>query len=145
MAVGFDPADAQTREISHGILTGIVGRLASRRALSGENGVLSAKRGGIADPLAKERTRQPYVARLLLILTSASIRNELEPPQIDELWKDQREALERDGAEVQNAGGDFSGNDVDFETQIATQVRELARQLLERVLNGLETGDVRRV
>ncbi len=85
----------------------------------------------------------PYVARLLLILTSASIQNEVRP-QIDELWKDQREALEQMVlrfvlAEI------FPATMFDFETQIATQVRELARQLLERVLNGLETGDVRRV
>ena len=77
-----------------------------------------------------------YATRLLLILTSASIENEVRR-QIEELWEDQREALEQIVlkfvlAEISPA------TMFDFETQIAEQVRELARQLLERVLNRLE-------
>ena len=81
----------------------------------------------------------PYVTRLLLILTSASIQNEVRR-QIGELWEDQREALEKIVlrfvlAEICPA------TMFDFETQVAEQVRELARELLQRVLNGLESQD----
>lgn len=81
----------------------------------------------------------PYATRLLLILTSASIQNEI-CQQIGELWEDQREAFEKIVltfvlAEVSPA------TMFDFETQIAEQVRELARQLVQRVLNSLEAED----
>ena len=83
----------------------------------------------------------PYATHLLLILTSASIQNEIRR-QIAELWEDQREALEKIVltfvlAEISPA------TMFDFETQIAEQVRELARQLLQRVLVGcVEPADV---
>lgn len=77
-----------------------------------------------------------YATRLLLILTSSSIEREVHQ-QIAQLWEDQREALEQIVlkfvlAEISPA------TMFDFETQIAEWVRELARQLLQRVLNRLE-------
>jgi hypothetical protein len=79
----------------------------------------------------------------LLILTSASIQNQVRR-QIEELWEVQREALEKIVltfvlAEISPA------TMFDFETQIAAQVRELARQLLQHVLNGLEAEDPQRM
>ena len=80
-----------------------------------------------------------YATRVLLVLTSCSIEKEVRR-QIEELWEGQREALEQIVlkfvlAEISPA------TMFDFETQIAEQVREFARQLLERVLNGLEAED----
>ena len=85
----------------------------------------------------------PYVTRLLWILTSASIQNEVRR-QIEELWKDQHEAWEEIVltfvlAEISPA------TMFDFETRIAAQARELARQLLQRVLNGQEAEDPQRM
>lgn len=56
VAVGFDPADARdTRDFAWDSNRNRWEVGISESAI-GENGVLSAKRGGIADPLAKERT-----------------------------------------------------------------------------------------
>jgi hypothetical protein len=82
----------------------------------------------------------PYVTQLLLVLTShAAIMTEVRR-QIDQLWKDHGEALEQIVlgfmlAEISPA------TMFEFETQIAEQVRELARQLVENVLNRIETDD----
>jgi hypothetical protein len=80
-----------------------------------------------------------YVTRLLLILTSSSIEKEVRQ-QIEQLWEDQREALEQIVlkfvlAEISPA------TMFDFQTQIAERVRELARQLLQGVLHALEAED----
>jgi len=81
----------------------------------------------------------PYAIRLLLILTSAAIENEVHR-QIEELWEDQREALVE--IVLRFVLAEISPVTMfDFETQIAERVRELARQLLQRVLNGLEAED----
>jgi len=81
----------------------------------------------------------PYATRLLLILTSASMQNEVRR-QIEELCGDQREALEK--IVLTFVLAEISPVTMfDFETQIATQVRELARQLVQRVLNSLEAED----
>jgi hypothetical protein len=80
-----------------------------------------------------------YATRLLLILASSSIRNEIRR-QMERLWKEQCEELE----EVVLA---FILTEIspatmfDFETRIAERVRELGRQLIERVLNSLEAED----
>ena len=81
-----------------------------------------------------------YVSKLLLVLAShIEIKAEIRE-QIEERWKDQREALEQIvlkflGAEISPASM------FDFETQIAEQVREFARQLVEQVLNQVEADD----
>jgi hypothetical protein len=85
----------------------------------------------------------PYATRLLLILTSASLQNQVRR-QLEELWEVQREALEKIVltfvlAEISPA------TMFEFETRIAAQVRELARQLLQHVLNGLEAEDPQRM
>jgi hypothetical protein len=80
-----------------------------------------------------------YATQLLLILTSASIQKTVRQ-QLGELWEEQREAMEQVvlkflGAEI-NPAAMF-----DFETQVAEEVRELARRLVEQVLNQIETDD----
>jgi hypothetical protein len=80
-----------------------------------------------------------YATQLLLILTSASIQETVRQ-QLGELWEEQREAMEQVvlqflGAEI-NPAAMF-----DFETQVAEAVRELARRLVEQVLNQIETDD----
>lgn len=80
-----------------------------------------------------------YATQLLLILTSASIQETVRQ-QLGELWEEQREAMEQVvlkflGAEI-NPAAMF-----DFETQVAEEVRELARRLVEQVLNQIETDD----
>ena len=80
-----------------------------------------------------------YATQLLLILTSASIQETVRQ-QLEELWENQREAMERVvlkflGREI-NPAAMF-----DFETQVAEEVRELARRLVEQVLNQIETDD----
>lgn len=80
-----------------------------------------------------------YATRLLLILTSASIRNEVRR-QIEELWESQREALEQ--IVLKFVTEEISPTTMyDFETQLAERVRELGRQLLQQVLNRLEAAD----
>jgi hypothetical protein len=80
-----------------------------------------------------------YVTRVLLLLTSASIKKEVRE-QIQQLWDDQREALEQVVLEFVRA--EISPATMfDFETRIAERVRELARQLVENVLNLMEADD----
>jgi len=80
-----------------------------------------------------------YVTRLLLILTSSSIEEEVRQ-QIEQLWEGQREALEE--IVLKFVVAEISPTTMfDFEMQLAEQVRALARQLLQRVLNGLEAED----
>ena len=84
-----------------------------------------------------------YATRLLLILTSASIEKEI-CQQIESLWKGQREALQQIVlkfvlTEISPAAM------FDFETQLAEQVREFTRQLVQGVLNRLETDDPQRI
>jgi hypothetical protein len=80
-----------------------------------------------------------YATRLLLILTSASIKKEVRQ-QIQQLWDEHREALEETVLEFVLA--EISPATMfDFETQIAERMRELARQLLQRVLNLLEAEE----
>jgi hypothetical protein len=77
-----------------------------------------------------------YVTRLLLILASSSVKREV-CRQIQQLWDDHREALEQTVLKFLQV--EISPATMfDFETQIAEQVRELARQLLQRILNLLE-------
>ena len=74
-----------------------------------------------------------YVTRLLLVLTSSSIKKEIRQ-QIERLWKDQREALEQMVLKFMLT--EISPATMfDFEKQIAEWVREFARQLVEQVLN----------
>jgi hypothetical protein len=80
-----------------------------------------------------------YATRLLLILASASIKREIRQ-QIQQLWDDHREALEQVVLEFVRAEVS-PATMFDFETQIAERVRELARQLLQRVLNLLEAEE----
>jgi hypothetical protein len=76
---------------------------------------------------------------VLLLLTSASIKKEVRE-QIQQLWEDQREALEQVVLEFVRA--EISPATMfDFETRIAERVRELARQLVENVLNLMEADD----
>ncbi len=85
-----------------------------------------------------------YVTQLLLVLTShAAIKTAIRR-QIEQLWKDHREALEQAvlgfvEAEICPASM------FDFETRIAERVRELARQLVENVLNLLESHDAEKM
>ena len=80
-----------------------------------------------------------YVTQVLLLLTSASIKKEVRE-QIQRLWDDQREALEQVVLEFVRA--EISPATMfNFETRIAERVRELARQLVENVLNLMETDD----
>ena len=80
-----------------------------------------------------------YVTRVLLLLTSASIKKEVRE-QIQQLWDDQREALEQVVLEFVRA--EISPATMfDFETRIAERVRELARLLVENVLNLMEADD----
>lgn len=85
-----------------------------------------------------------YVTQLLLVLASGvAVKKEVRE-QIGELWEDQREALEEIvlkflRAEISPA------STFDFETQIAEQVREFARQLVERVLNQIEADDAEKM
>ena len=80
-----------------------------------------------------------YVTQVLLLLTSASIKKEVRE-QIQRLWDDQREALEQVVLEFVRA--EISPPTMfSFETRIAERVRELARQLVENVLNLMETDD----
>ncbi len=80
-----------------------------------------------------------YVTRVLLVLASASIQEEIRQ-QIEGLWISHRETWERMvlkflAAEISPASM------FDFETQVAEQVREFARQLVEQVLNQIEADD----
>jgi hypothetical protein len=80
-----------------------------------------------------------YATRVLLVLASASIQEEIRR-QIEGLWVSQRETWERMvlkflAAEISPA------TMFDFETQIAEQMREFARQLVEQVLNQIEADD----
>jgi hypothetical protein len=80
-----------------------------------------------------------HVTRLLLILTSSSIEEEVRQ-QIEQLWEGQREALEK--TVLKFVVAEISPTTIiDFEMQLAEHVRELARQWLQRVLNGLEAED----
>jgi hypothetical protein len=81
-----------------------------------------------------------YVTHLLLVLTShVAIKTEIRH-QVEQLWKDHREALERVVLELVRA--EISPATMfDFETRIAEEVRELARQLVENVLNLMEADD----
>ena len=74
-----------------------------------------------------------YVTQLLLVLTShAVVKTEIRR-QMEQLWKDHREALEQTVLEFVQA--EISPETMfDFETRIAERVRELARQLVENVL-----------
>ncbi len=80
-----------------------------------------------------------YAIRILLVLASAAIQEEIRG-QIEELWQKQREGLEQMvlkflGAEISPAAM------FDFERQLAEQVREFARQLVEQLLNQIEADD----
>ena len=77
-----------------------------------------------------------YATRLLLILASASIEKEIRQ-QIQQLWDEHRETLEETVLEFVMAESS-PATMFDFETQIAERMRELARQLLQRVLKLLE-------
>ena len=81
-----------------------------------------------------------YVTKLLLVLTShVAIKTEIRQ-QIEQLWKDHREALEQAVLDFMRA--EISPATMfDFETRIAERVRELARQLVENVLNLIEADD----
>lgn len=81
-----------------------------------------------------------YVTRLLLVLTShAAIKTEIRH-QIEQLWKDQGEALEE--IVLKFFGAEISPTNVfDFEMQLAERVREFARQLMEQLLNQIEPDD----
>jgi hypothetical protein len=80
-----------------------------------------------------------YATRLLLILARSSIKEEVRQ-QVESLWEGQREALEQIVLKFMLA--EISPATMfDFETQLAEQVREFARQLLQGVLNQLETDD----
>ena len=81
-----------------------------------------------------------YVTRLLLVLTShAAIKTEIRH-QIEQLWKNQGEALEEIVLKFLEA--EISPKNMfDLEMQIAEQVREFARQLMERLLNQIEPDD----
>lgn len=84
-----------------------------------------------------------YATRLLLILTSSSIEREVRQ-QIAQLWEDQREALEQ--IVLKFVLAEISPVTMfDFETQIAEWGRELARQLLQGVLNRLEGEEQQRM
>jgi hypothetical protein len=106
----------------------------------GEKGVLPRKRGGdFNTPRKGKDATMSYATRLLLILTSASIASEVRR-QIEELWESQREALEEIVLKFVTA--EITPTTMyDFETQLAERVRELARQLLQRVLNRLEAAE----
>jgi len=86
----------------------------------------------------------PYVTQLLLVLAShAAIKTEIRR-HIEQLWERHGEALEQIvlsflQAEISPA------TMFDFEQQIAEQVRELARRLLENVLNQIETDDPKKM
>jgi hypothetical protein len=84
-----------------------------------------------------------YVTQVLLLLASASIKKEVRE-QIQRLWDDQREALEQVVLEFVRA--EISPASMfDFETRIAERVRELARQLVENVLNLIEADDAEKM
>lgn len=80
-----------------------------------------------------------YATRLLLICTSASIQETVRQ-QLEELWENQRAVMEQ--VVLKFLGTEISPAAVfDFETQVAEEVRELARRLVEQVLNQIETDD----
>jgi hypothetical protein len=80
-----------------------------------------------------------HATRLLLIWTSASIQ-EMVRQQFEELWENQRVVVEQ--VVLKFLGTEINPATVfDFETQVAEEVRELARQLVEQVLNQIEPDD----
>jgi hypothetical protein len=80
-----------------------------------------------------------YITRLLLVLASASIKTEI-CQQMERLWQEHRGALEQ--AVLEFVRAEVSPASMfDFETRIAERLRELARQLVENVLNLLESDD----
>lgn len=80
-----------------------------------------------------------YATRILPVLTSASIEYEVRR-QVEGLWEDQREALEE--IVLSFVAAEISPTTMhDFEMRLGERVRDLARQLLQGVLNRLEAAD----
>ena len=80
-----------------------------------------------------------YATQLLLVLTSLQVEEEVDR-LVDHLLEEHRGALGQLVLQFLR-GGIAPARMFDFETQVAMEVRELARQLVERVLNRIEADD----
>lgn len=81
-----------------------------------------------------------YVTQLLLVLTSQyAIKTEVHE-LLERLWSEHRETLEQIVLKFLTREISPTGM-FDFETQLAEQVREFARQLVEQMLNQIEADD----
>ena len=123
------------------VLAQTVRRLGCSESAIGEKGVLPSKRGKLSQNASSRKGRHNVVC----YPTAAGSdklprsRNEIRQ-QIERLWEDHREALEQVVLEFVRA--EISPATMfDFETRIAERVRELARQLVENVLNLIEADD----
>jgi hypothetical protein len=77
---------------------------------------------------------------MLLVLTShAAIKTEIRH-QIEQLWEERGKVLEE--IVLKFLGAEISPTNMfDFETQVAEQMREFARQLTEQTLNQIEADN----